>query len=147
MKMTHCYRNILEKHILGMDTAVAPAVVLARHDRKNALQMKHFFRSNANITSKPMKEIKARDAVGISTIADYDWVLPTSIKKCQDCFLVFATVNRSLWPYDLTDIALNRVFNRYDWCVSAQSEADRVKLIRHIFNRVMEVGNCVIWYI
>ena len=105
IKITHCYRNIPVKHILGLDTAAAPSVTLARHDRKNALQMKHYFRSNANITSKPMKETKARDAVGITTIADYNWVLPTSVKQCQDCILVFAAVNGSLWPYDMTDVA------------------------------------------
>ena len=126
------------KHFLGSDKAVAPAVTLARHDRRNALQMKHYFRSNANITSKPMKEIKAKDGAGVSTISDFDWVLPTSIKQCQESLLMFATVNRSLWPYDHTDIALTKVLNRYDWCAAVQHEGDRVKLIRTVLNRVME---------
>ena len=123
-----------------MDSAAAPAVVLARHDRRNSLQLKHYVRTNANITSKPMKEVRSRDATGISTISDFDWVLPTSVKQCQDAVLTFAMVNRSLWVYDHTDIALTLVINRYDWCVAASSEADRVKLVRAVFNRVMEVG-------
>ena len=126
------------KHVLGLDTAVAPAVVVAKHDRRNTLQMKHFMRTNANVTSKPMKEMRAKDGAGISTISDYDWALPTSLKQCQDCLLLFATVNRALWPYDQTDISLNRVFNRYEWCAAAHNDGDRVKLIRAVFNRVME---------
>ena len=124
VKHNHSYRNIPVRHVLGMDSAVAPAVVLARHDRKNALQLKHYNRSNANITSKPMKEIKSRDSVGVSTISDYDWVLPNNVRQCQDSILIFAAVNRSLWPYDYTDIALTRVYNRYDWCGAAHSESD-----------------------
>ena len=80
IKINHQYRNIPMKHILGTDSAVAPTTILARHNRANALMMKHFFWSNANITSKPMKEIRSRDSTGIATISDYDWVVPTSIK-------------------------------------------------------------------
>ena len=76
VKHAHAYRNIPVRHILGMDSVVALAVMLARHDRQNALQLKHFHRSNANISSKPMKETKSRDAYGVSTISDFDWVLP-----------------------------------------------------------------------
>ena len=137
-KHTHSYRNVPVKHALGLDSAVAPAVVLARHDRKNSLQLKHFNRSNANITSKPMREIKSRDSQGVSTISDYDWMLPNNVRQCQDSILNFAAVNRTLWAYDYTDIALTKVLNRYDWCGAAASESDRVKLIRALFNRVME---------
>ena len=114
VKHASSYRNIPVKHIIGMDSVVAPSVILARHDRRNTLQMKHFFRSNANISSKPMKEIKSKDGAGVSTISDFDWVLPTNLKQCQDSLLNFATVNRSLWPYDFTDISLSKVFSRYD---------------------------------
>ena len=76
VKHPYGYRNILVKQFLGMDSAVAPAVILARHDRKNALQLKHFYRSNANITSKPMRETRARDGAGITTLSYFDLVLP-----------------------------------------------------------------------
>ena len=85
-----------------------------------------------------MREIKSQDSEGISTISDYDWALPDSVKQCQDSILIFATVNRALWPYDTTDIALTRVFNRYNWCGGASVEKDRVKLIQAVFNRVSE---------
>ena len=140
MRHTHNYRNIPMKHVLGLDTAVAPAVTLARHDRRNTLQMKHYFRNNVNITNKPMKEIKSKEGGGISTISDFDWALPLNIKQCQDCLLQFAAVNRSLWPYDMTDLALTKVYNRYDWCGVARNDSDRVKLIRAVFNRVMETN-------
>ena len=87
LKINHQFRNIPMKHILGTDSAVAPATVLARHNRANALMMKHYFRSNANITSKPMKEVRSRDSSGIATISDYDWVVPTSVKQCQDTII------------------------------------------------------------
>ena len=141
IKHTHAYRNIPVRHVLGVDSICAPAVVLARHDRRNSLEMKHYNRTNCNITSRPMKEVKSRDSQGISTISDYDWVLPTNVKQCQNTLNVFATVNRSLWPYDMTDIALSQVYQRYDWCAAATNESDRVKLIRGVFNRVMQV-NC-----
>ena len=86
-----------------------------------------------------MKEMRSRDATGISTISDFDWMLPNSVSQCCDSVLVFATVNRSLWPYDTTNISLTKVYNRYDWCVLAGSEGNRVKLVRAVFNRVMEV--------
>ena len=140
IKHTTNYRNIPVKHILGTDIACAPAVVLARHDRRNTLLLKHYNRTNANITSKPMKEMRSRDATGISTISDFDWMLPNRVSQCRDSVLVFATVNRSLWPYD-TDISLTKVYNRYDWCVLAGSEGNRVKLVRAVFNRIIEVKN------
>ena len=65
-------------------------------------------------------------------------MLPDSLKQCQDSLLIFAAVNRSLWPYDHTDIAMTRVLNRYNWCGAAGNEKDRVKLVRAMFNRVME---------
>ena len=113
-------------------------MVIARHDRTKALQLKHYHRSNATISSKPMKEIKSRNSDGISTISDFDWTLPTSVRHCRDAILNFATVNRSLWPFDTTDIALMKVFDRYDWCSSANTESNRIKLISSVFNRVME---------
>ena len=126
------------KHVLGVDSAVAPAVILARHDRKNTLLMKHYFRSIANIMSKQMKEVNFIDGGGISTISDFDWILPTTVKQCHDTLTNFAAVNRSLWPMDHTDIALTKVFSPYAWCGAASNEGDRVKLIRALFNRVSE---------
>ena len=138
VKYSHVYRNIPLKHMLGLDSIVAPSVIATRHDRKNALQLKHYNRSNANVSSKPIKEIRSRDSEGVSTIHDYDWTLPNTIKQCQDSILNFGAVNRSLWPFDHTDIALTKIFNRYDWFVAADSSADRVKLVQLLFNRIME---------
>ena len=116
-------------------------MIIARHDRTKALQLKHYHRINATISSKPMKEIESRNSEGVSTISDFDWTLPTSVRHCRDAILNFATVNRSLWPFDTTDISLMKVFDRYDWCGAATHEASRVKLIRAIFNRWVSVEN------
>ena len=89
-----------------MDCVVAPQVILARHDRKNALQIKHYNRSNANISAKPIREIRSRDSEGVSTIRDFDWSLPTTIKQCQDSVLNFGAINRMLWPLDNTNISM-----------------------------------------
>ena len=43
-KRTEIYRNIPLKHLLGSDTIVAKNVIATMHDRRNALQMKHFNR-------------------------------------------------------------------------------------------------------
>ena len=86
-----------------------------------------------------MKEIKSRDTEGISTISDFDWTLPSSIKHCRDAVLNFATVNRALWPYDTTDISLMKVFDRYDWCIAANNDGHRARLIRAVFNRYFQL--------
>ena len=139
VKVVHPYRNIPVKHVLGTDTAAAPAVVLARQDRRNTVLMKHFHRTNANITTKPMKEVRSKDAGGKSTIPDFDWVLPTNVKQCKESLTTFAAINRSIWPYDMTDLSLTKVYDKYEWCGSTNNENDCVKLIRALFNRVMEV--------
>ena len=36
IKYNHIYRNIPMKHIVGLDTVVAPQVIIARHDRTKA---------------------------------------------------------------------------------------------------------------
>ena len=115
-------------------------VIAARHDRRNSLQLKHFNRSNANITAKPMREIRSRDSDGVSTISDYDWTLPTSLKQVQECLVNFGATNLILWPYDHTHLSLTRLLNRYDWCVTAGTDANRAKLVRALFNRVMETN-------
>ena len=47
-------------------------------------------------------------------------------------------VNMNLWPYNTTDLSLLKIYGRYDWCASAPTEGDRVKLVRAVFNRIME---------
>ena len=135
VKYNTIYKSLSYKHMLGMDCAVAPQVTSARHDRRNALQLKHFIKSNANITSKPIREVKSRDADGVSTISDFDWVLPNSVKQCQDGLINFGAVNHLLWPLDPTNISLTRVFNRFDWCIAAGMDTNRVKMIQSVFNR------------
>ena len=135
IKYSTVYRSINFKHILGQDCAVAPQIIAARHDRRNALQMKHFIRSNANVTSKPIREVKSKDADGVSTISDFDWILPANVKQCQDGLINYGAVNQMLWPMDHTTISMTRAFNKYDWCIAAGIEANRVKMIQTIFNR------------
>ena len=72
LKRTVIYRNIPLKHLLGTDTVVAKNVIMTMHDRRNALQLKHFNRTNSAISSKPMKEIRGRDTFGISIITGDD---------------------------------------------------------------------------
>ena len=135
---THVYRNIPLKHITGKTSLVAPGVISSMHDRRNCLQLKHFNRKNSNITSKPMKEIRGRDQDGVTTITDHQWDLPHSVKTCQESVNNYAAVMRQLWPYDITDLVINRVLDKFGWFSGANHEKERVRMVQEFFNTILE---------
>ena len=74
-------------------------------------------------------------------LLDYDWEEPTSVRQCQDCLINYGAVNSQIWPMDYTDRALHKVYVKYGWFAMCQNETERVKLIRMLFNNVLQVGN------
>ena len=145
-KYKHWYKNVpvkrkpfiksMDLEFTGTRNAVTDVTLKRMHDRTKALQLKHFFSGNLNVTSKKTEVRQVTEAGKIETSYDYAWSDPSTVHQIQEALVNYACCLHPLFPTDPTGLILFRVLITFKWLVHVD-EQKRSKIILAFVQEVL----------
>ena len=134
---SHIYKNIPMKH-LGMQHKVCDKTIIAMHDKRVTLTIKHFLTENVGVAAKPRVTFTSPDG---STHSDFAWVEANTINQCQEAMLNYNCINHHLYSWDYTGLVMERILIKHRWLAAYQSNPSvRVNLVKLFFNAVLRTN-------
>ena len=133
----HIYKNIPLKH-LGMQHKVCDKTIIAMHDKRVTLNIKHFLTENVGVAAKPRVTYSGPDG---STHSDFAWVEANTVNQCQEAMLNYDCINHHLYSWDYTGLVMQRLMIKHRWLAAYQSvPTTRVNLVKLFFNSVLRTN-------
>lgn len=133
------YRN-MQLEFTGSDGCVADNILVSMHDRTMPLKLKNFLTENANVGSRPHREVKKWEDGELSTVVDFAWDNPASLQGIQEAYINYMCIMGNLWPFDETAHSMLRLMTRYRWAASAPELKTRAKILTDFFEKVLRMN-------
>ena len=118
----------------GIQNAVTNYAVKRVHDRTKAVQLKHFYSGNLNVSSK-QTEVRKVTGDKVETTFDLAWSDPASIGQVQEALLNYACLLQSVWPSEATALIMMKVLTKYKWLANVD-DSKRASLVCKLFEDV-----------
>ena len=80
IKHSKRFRNI-SLEFSGCANEVSEKTILLLHDRRNAIELKHFLAENLNVASRPMRFSQKKEDDSLVSTADYSWDEASSMRQ------------------------------------------------------------------
>lgn len=119
----------------GSQNKMTDVTVKKLHSRTKALEMKHFFAGNLNVTTKKTEVRQIQDGK-VETTFDFAWTDPGTVGGVQEAMINYACGMHPLWPEDPTGLIMFRVMITYKWLVHVW-ENKRVSIMIAFFQDVL----------
>lgn len=137
-KYRYWYKNVpvkrrpfikpVDLEFTGTVNCVTDVTLKRLHDRTKALQIKHFFAGNLNVTTKKTEVRQITESGQVETSFDFAWTDPTNIHQLQEARITYACCLHPLYPTDPTGLIMFRVLITFRW-LSHIEENKRAKII------------------
>ena len=139
VKRDHIYKN-MQLSFTGSESCVSDRILASMHDRTIPLKLKNFMSENANVASKPQRELKKWDEEGCSTVLDFYWECPNNLTSIQEAYVNYMCVLGNLWPFDETAHTMFRLMLKYRWAGAAATLKSRAAILTDFFEKVLRAN-------
>ena len=112
----------------GTDNAVTDITLKRMHNRQNAMQIKHFYNGNLNVSTKKTEVKTVTETGQVETSFDFAWTNPTNVHQLQEAMITYACCLHPLYPTDPTGLIMFRVLITFRWLAHVD-EHNRAKII------------------
>ena len=121
-----------------MQHKVCDKTIIAMHDKRVTLNIKHFLTENVGVAAKPRVTYSGPDG---STHSDFAWVEANTVNQCQEAMLNYDCINHHLYSWDYTGLVMQRLMIKHRWLAAYQSvPTTRVNLVKLFFNSVLRTN-------